>query len=245
MTSTSRIKPTETELVEWVATEVWRPVPETDGWYDVSSAGRVRSWKTYKGVRADVPVIKGQTGPRYLTVSLCYPVGVQRTEPVHRLVARTFIGPRPDGLVIRHLDGNSLNNHISNLVYGTESQNARDRRTHGTDAELRKTHCPQGHGYTPENTMYERSGKRKCRTCVLARKREWSARRRRRCREAREELAAARVELLARRLSRTTGGPPPPVDPTWANRLIPGALRPEYAHLAEDTGRASNTRRDA
>ena len=36
---------------------------------------------------------------------------------VHILVARAFLGPKPDGHVIRHLDGNAFNNHPSNLAY--------------------------------------------------------------------------------------------------------------------------------
>lgn len=37
-------------------------------------------------------------------------------------------------------------------------------------ANRRKTHCPQGHEYTPENTRIDRNGKRHCRTCDGARK---------------------------------------------------------------------------
>ena len=37
-------------------------------------------------------------------------------------------------------------------------------------ANRRKTHCPQGHEYTAENTRIDRNGKRHCRTCDGARK---------------------------------------------------------------------------
>jgi len=33
---------------------------------------------------------------------------------------------------VRHLDGNKLNNEITNLKYGTKKQNQRDRLLHGT-----------------------------------------------------------------------------------------------------------------
>lgn len=42
---------------------------------------------------------------------------------VHRLVAHKFIGPRPDGAVIMHLDGNRANSAASNLAYDSQSAN--------------------------------------------------------------------------------------------------------------------------
>jgi hypothetical protein len=51
---------------------------------------------------------------------------------VHVLVLETFVEPRPEGLVCRHLDGNPLNNHVGNLRWGTLEENYADRRLHGT-----------------------------------------------------------------------------------------------------------------
>lgn len=50
---------------------------------------------------------------------------------VHTLVAETFIGPRPEGQQVRHLDGVRWNNNAWNLEYGTAVQNASDRNYHG------------------------------------------------------------------------------------------------------------------
>lgn len=49
---------------------------------------------------------------------------------VHKLVLLAFVGPKPEGMQCRHLDGNKVNNHISNLVWGTASENALDRIRH-------------------------------------------------------------------------------------------------------------------
>lgn len=54
------------------------------------------------------------------------------TGKVHQMVADAFLGPRPDGFVVRHVDGNPANNSASNLVYGTYQQNAGDRDQHGS-----------------------------------------------------------------------------------------------------------------
>ena len=47
---------------------------------------------------------------------------------IHHLVAKLFIGDRPDNLVIDHIDRNPLNNNVSNLRYITQKQNC-----HNTD----------------------------------------------------------------------------------------------------------------
>jgi hypothetical protein len=41
----------------------------------------------------------------------------------HSLVAIAFIGPRPEGLVIDHIDHNKLNNCVENLRYINHQQN--------------------------------------------------------------------------------------------------------------------------
>ena len=42
---------------------------------------------------------------------------------IHRIVAETFI-PNPDNLpVVMHIDNDTLNNHVSNLKWGTQAEN--------------------------------------------------------------------------------------------------------------------------
>jgi hypothetical protein len=53
---------------------------------------------------------------------------------VHSLVAEAFLGPRPDGHQVRHLDGDRSNNRVENLCYGSALENAQDRERHGTTA---------------------------------------------------------------------------------------------------------------
>jgi hypothetical protein len=61
----------------------------------------------------------------------------------HHLVAYQFIGERPEGMVIDHIDRNSLNNHVSNLRYITPKENTHNSDRYRsdiveTDARLRK-----------------------------------------------------------------------------------------------------------
>lgn len=42
---------------------------------------------------------------------------------IHQMVAETYLGPRPDGMVIDHIDGDINNNSASNLEYVTREEN--------------------------------------------------------------------------------------------------------------------------
>lgn len=83
-------------------------------------------------------------------------------------MAEAFLGPRPDGLVVRHLDDDRTNNRASNLAYGTASDNQRDSVRNGTQADIQKTHCPAGHAYDQANTYVDPRGSRRCRACNRA-----------------------------------------------------------------------------
>lgn len=69
----------------------------------------------------------------YLVLSLYLPGEKGKTHFIHRLVAKNFLGKAPKNYQVRHLDGNKKNNNLSNLKYGTSSENQQDRLRHGTD----------------------------------------------------------------------------------------------------------------
>ena len=52
-------------------------------------------------------------------------VSLKKQVRVHTVVAYAFLGPRPDGLDINHIDGNKRNNSSLNLEYVTRSENCR------------------------------------------------------------------------------------------------------------------------
>ena len=105
-------------------TEQWRPVPGFPD-YEVSSFGQIASIK--RGSRQILAGGKTEMGYRNV---LLYTNGHRVGRRVHQIVALTFLGPRPDGLEIRHLDGDQLNNAVDNLAYGTHEENMADRRRH-------------------------------------------------------------------------------------------------------------------
>ena len=50
---------------------------------------------------------------------------------IHPLVLECFVGPCPAGMECRHLDGCKTNNSLSNLCWGTYSDNESDKILHG------------------------------------------------------------------------------------------------------------------
>jgi len=68
--------------------------------------------------------------------SLQYPrvsLGRGKGRYVHRLILEVFVGPCPDGMECRHLDGNPQNNRLDNLAWGTPEENCEDREKHRTE----------------------------------------------------------------------------------------------------------------
>ena len=101
--------------------EQWKPIQEFNGEYEVSNLGRVRSMKRYYGV---VGRIMPQTIQRkgYYAVTF-WMNNKAYCRKVHRLVIEAFT-PNPDNLpCINHIDGNKLNNHVSNLEWCTYQAN--------------------------------------------------------------------------------------------------------------------------
>lgn len=105
--------------------EVWKPVEGFEG-YEVSTLGRIRSWKiTGRGRKQPIePVIKSLHYCRkYLVVRLTDSLGIKRTKSVHRLVATAFL-PNPENLPqVNHIDEQPDNNHVDNLEWCTSEYN--------------------------------------------------------------------------------------------------------------------------
>ena len=58
----------------------------------------------------------------YTCIDLWTELGRIKTRK-HNLIARTFLGPRPEGMYIDHIDRNRQNDSIENLRYVTNSEN--------------------------------------------------------------------------------------------------------------------------
>lgn len=108
---------------------------------------------------------------------------------IHRAVLYDAIGPGAhpchwcgdlltwkENLVVDHLDGDTWNNDISNLVASCPPCN---RKRAPRRPPRKATHCTHGHEFTPENTYVRPDGTgRQCRACARRRDAEKRARRR-------------------------------------------------------------------
>lgn len=118
--------------------EEWRPVPGYEGRYEVSDQGRVRSLdrvvRTYNGgsyTRKGALMHPTKDTFGHLQVRLSPGKGKGQMFQVHRLVAMAFLGPRPDGLHTRHLNGDPTDNRAENLAFGTGAENQIDCYRYG------------------------------------------------------------------------------------------------------------------
>ena len=101
-----------------LAVELWLPIPGIKGW-EISQFGAVRDKQT-RHIR------QHDTSHKYPRVSLA-----GQKHYVHDLLARTFIGTKPLGQVVRHRDDDPLHHHASNVEYGSHAENSADAVRNG------------------------------------------------------------------------------------------------------------------
>ncbi len=108
--------------------EIWKDIPNYEGWYQVSNMGRVRSVDRYVNAKNTVVLRKG----RVLTpveISKYYRVCLQKNRKdkwiglIHRIVWEAFNGPIPKGMQVNHINENKFDNRLSNLNLMTPKEN--------------------------------------------------------------------------------------------------------------------------
>lgn len=110
--------------------EIWKPITEFEGFYEVSNTGKVRNIKRNK------ELVSCKNNHGYLQVLLCKN-GKRKCVRVHKLVALAFIDNPHNYDCINHKDENKTNNYVDNLewctvkynnTYGTMQQRSAEKR---------------------------------------------------------------------------------------------------------------------
>lgn len=120
---------------------IWKWVVNYVGKYRVSNKGTIRS--VDRVVESSNPkrtyFKKGRILKQwnhkfgYKTVTLSNSGTTTSYYLVHKLVLEAFVGPCPPGMVCRHFpDRNPANNNLTNISWGTPSQNIQDQWVHKT-----------------------------------------------------------------------------------------------------------------
>lgn len=120
-----------------IDTESWLPVLGYEGFYSVSTLGRVRSERRY---------VEGPSGPKLIRTRFLvatptihgYPAvvlarnGGRKTFTVHKLVLTAFRGAPEPGMEACHKNGIKSDASLENLRWDTRKANHADKHLHGT-----------------------------------------------------------------------------------------------------------------
>ena len=120
--------------------EIWRKTIVYDGFYEVSSFGRIRNTKTKKIRKLFI----NNAGYYYFAVSS---IRTPRAVNVHSCVAEAFLGERKEKYV-DHIDSDRTNNRLENLRYVTPSENTRKMKVKNRKwfFMMKKRKCAQRYG---------------------------------------------------------------------------------------------------
>lgn len=125
--------------------EIWKDIPGYAGLYQISNAGRIRSYSKMRGpVLLRPKNLQSRVNKHgYLQKTLVNENG-RKTWDIHRLVALTFI-PNPENKpCVDHINTNRTDNRVENLRWVTYSENASNPIT---NAKQRKRIGPMAGKY--------------------------------------------------------------------------------------------------
>lgn len=122
--------------------EVWRTIPGLDGRFEASSYGRIRrSMTPYLGATRPPGSLVRHANDKNGYFKFHSSIrGVCVSKKWHQLIALAFLGERPCGKQVAHIDGNRSNNRADNLAYVTPAENASHKYAHGTIVTGERVH---------------------------------------------------------------------------------------------------------
>ena len=114
--------------------EIWKPIFNYEGFYEVSNLGRVKSLKrlcnhsfgNHKKIVNEKILSQSLNQHGYFKVRLSK-FGIKRTHLIHHLVAESFLNhtKRSNYICVDHIDENPKNNNIKNLQIISKRENTK------------------------------------------------------------------------------------------------------------------------
>lgn len=112
--------------------EIWKDIELSEGCYQVSNLGRVKSMERLVKNKHSFRLIKEKIKKQvilkdgYYYVSISNRKAQTKQKPVHQLMAIAFLNHKPCKfeVVVDHKDNNKLNNKLDNLQLLTNRQNS-------------------------------------------------------------------------------------------------------------------------
>lgn len=95
---------------------IWNQIQKFN--YEINENGDVRNRTTKRSIKA----FPGGTSP-YLVVNIHLGKSKTKSLLIHREVAKSFIANPTEKEQVNHIDGDKLNNHVSNLEWVTPKEN--------------------------------------------------------------------------------------------------------------------------
>ena len=105
--------------------EIWKPVSQFNGFYEVSNYGRVKrlAHKNHRGHFYKEKILEPKPSKRgYVRVNISF-MGKTYPTAVHRLVADAFCEKKDGADIVNHIDNNPSNNRADNLEWTTYKGN--------------------------------------------------------------------------------------------------------------------------
>ena len=114
-------------LLSRIGVEVWRDIPNYEGFYQVSNLGNVKSLDRIdiRGRKLKGKLLKYSLATNGYFVVELNKNGKAKTITIHKLVSYAFLNHKPCGykLVVNHIDINRQNNNLYNLEITTSREN--------------------------------------------------------------------------------------------------------------------------
>lgn len=131
-------------------------------------------------------------------------LGGGKSVRAHRYAYQISKGPIPEGMFVCHSCDTPLCVNPDHLWAGTPAENNRDCLVKGRHPKQKRTHCINGHEFTPDNIRYTNKGHRVCLSCEREMRRNWNSKAQKRGDRSWKtgvELAAKACEDRAKLLS--------------------------------------------